>query len=97
MRSGIRRMMVVVALVGISGAFAASGGGLGCTSMFGEQALGMFDSCFLFDCQNGAIGGLVDFCSNSVVDGVTFTDCPNVTTDSTTQTQSQTNTQSFGG
>ena len=86
MRSGIRRMMVVVALVGISGAFAASGGGLGCTSMFGEQALGMFDSCFLFDCQNGAVGGLIDFCSNSVAEDVLFTDCPNVTaTDDTTQ------------
>jgi len=86
MRSGIRRMMVVVALVGISGAFAASGGGLGCTSMFGEQALEMFDSCFLFDCQNGAIGGLVDFCSNSALESVTFTDCSNATaTDNTTQ------------
>ena len=96
MRSRIRRVMVVVALVGVSGAFAASGGGLGCTSMFGEQGLAMLDMCFLFDCQNGAVGGLVDFCSNSVAEDVTFTDCPNVTVDDTTQTQSQTNTQGFG-
>jgi hypothetical protein len=85
--------MVVVALVGISGAFAAGGGGLGCTSMFGEEALGMFDSCFLFDCQNGAIGGLIDFCSNSPVESVLFTDCPNVTPTQDGQTQSQPNTQ----
>jgi hypothetical protein len=49
--------------------------GLACGSFFGEAALSAVDFCFLFDCQNGALGGLVQFCSNSFP---VFVDCENV-------------------
>jgi len=58
----------------------------GCTSFLGESALVAADFCFIFDCQNGLLGGTIDPCSgigsgNQTVEGDNaqplFTDCPN--------------------
>lgn len=40
---------------------------LGCANgearLIGDTALSSINFCFVFDCQNGAIGGLIDFCT----------------------------------
>jgi len=58
----------------------------GCTSFLSDQLLRTTDFCFLFDCQNGAFGGLFDPCPQNVliadptsgVEGNSnlFVDCP---------------------
>lgn len=66
-----------------------------CMSFAGNQVLHALDFCFLFDCQNGAFGGLIDPCpdqattdssGSSSTDTVTraniFVDCPTVDTTS---------------
>jgi len=67
------------------GGFLMSGPGTSCTSFVGESALVATDFCFIFDCQNGILGGTIDPCSgvgsgSSTVEGTTqppfFTDCP---------------------
>jgi hypothetical protein len=82
MRSRVTRITMWVALLGATGGVLA-GSGLACASLNGRQALATFDSCFLFDCQNGAIGGLVDFCAESSEESSLFTDCPEFTTGDT--------------
>ena len=67
---------MVLVLVGAAGILFASGSGLACTSLFGEQGMGTADLCFIFDCQNGALGGAIDFCSDSPFESPLFTDCP---------------------
>ena len=75
MRSRLSRFLAVLALVSATGVVFA-GSGLGCASMAGGQGLSTFDMCFLFDCQGGALGGLVDPCSTSGGELPLFTDCP---------------------
>ncbi len=36
--------------------------GSGCFSFGLNTALGAFDFCFLLNCNDGALGGLIDFC-----------------------------------
>ena len=45
-----------------------------CVGFAGDQALQAFDFCFLFDCQNGALGGLLDPCAGGTAN--LFVDCP---------------------
>ena len=60
-----------------------------CMSFAGNEVIRSIDFCFLFDCQNGALGGLIDPCPNvvtndtgnsQVITGLgsafIFTDCP---------------------
>lgn len=76
MRLRNSRIQTVLLLVGAAGMLLGTHAGLGCASLFGEQAMRMADMCFIFDCQNGAFGGTIDFCSNSNGESPTFTDCP---------------------
>jgi hypothetical protein len=48
-------------------------GNVTCGSFFADSAQSSVDFCFLFDCQNGAIGGLVDPCTENYQ---VFIDCP---------------------
>ncbi len=66
------------------GGYLLAGPGTGCSSYIGESLLVATDMCFIFDCQNGILGGVFDPCSgigsgNQTVEGVTqlpfFTDC----------------------
>ncbi len=57
-----------------------AGGGLlfaapntGCLSFMAESAVEATDFCFIFDCQNGILGGTIDPCSG---DNPLFADCP---------------------
>jgi hypothetical protein len=77
----------------IGGLLMAAGGytfqiGTGCASFGGEQVLIATDFCFIFDCNNGAFGGLIQPCRGAatvtaegdVVPGRSplFVDCINV-------------------
>ena len=84
MRVRSRRVAAVVGLLA-SGGYLMAGPGTGCSSFLGEAALVAADACFIFDCQNGILGGTIDPCSgigsgNQTVEGATrpplFTDCP---------------------
>ncbi len=83
MRSRIRLTGVAVALM-LGGTILISGPGTGCSSFIAEGALVAADFCFIFDCQNGLLGGAVDPCTDEPVaddpfvlpGGPLFTDCP---------------------
>lgn len=84
MRSRIRKVIATISLLAASG-FVTSGPGTSCSNFVGETALVAVDLCFIFDCQNGILGGTIDPCSgigsgNQTVEGQTqqplFTDCP---------------------
>ncbi len=83
MRSRWRLTGITVALA-LSGAFLTAGPGAGCVSFFAESALVATDFCFIFDCQNGLLGGTVDPCTDeppsdeafAFPGGPLFTDCP---------------------
>ena len=76
MRRRTTRIQRVLLLVGATGILLGTHSGLGCASLFGGQGMAAADMCFIFDCQNGALGGTVDFCSDSTEESATFTDCP---------------------
>lgn len=67
-----------LAAVGILGAVRQSA----CIAFGSSQLLGTVDFCFVFDCQNGLFGGVVDPCPDpltDVLDGEStnlFVDCP---------------------
>lgn len=63
MRCRKRKSMLALALV-VSGGIAFVTGGGACASLAGESLLGSVDFCFLFDCVDGAIGGLLQPCDN---------------------------------
>ncbi len=73
------RTFVVLGLVMTTGVLFA-GSGLACASFALDRAQSTLDFCFLFDCQNGAYGGLIDFCDRDangdiVVDQSMLADC----------------------
>lgn len=80
LRSRYRRVVATVGLIGL-GACLLSGPGTSCSSFFGESAFVAIDTCFIFDCQNGILGGTVDPCATVVnengivVRGPLFVDC----------------------
>ena len=91
------RKRVIRAAVGlsllVSGAYLCAGSPMACGSLSGEAAMSAVDFCFMFDCTNGAIGGLVDPCGTVGVDpddttdrpgfygGPLFADCVNIEED----------------
>lgn len=84
MRKGLRKAALGVALVAGSGVL-LTGPATSCTSFTGRSLLVAADFCFIFDCQNGILGGTVDPCSgvgsgDSTVEGNSglpfFRDCP---------------------
>jgi len=75
-----KRLIAVLVIVSAAGILTVESG-LACVSLFGEQALAATDFCFIFDCQNGALGGTIKFCSTSQGESPTFNDCPPETFD----------------
>lgn len=84
MRKRSRRIAIVLGIIA-SGGIVLAGPGTGCSSYLGESLLVAADFCFIFDCQNGLLGGTVDPCSgigsgNQTTEGNTanplLTDCP---------------------
>lgn len=80
MRSHSRPFIFAGGLL-LAGATLFSGPGTGCSSFIGETALTLTDFCFVFDCQNGILGGTVDPCAGTDIadqsgEQPIFTDCP---------------------
>ena len=84
MHTRSRKMIAALSVLSASGIL-TSGPGTSCSSYVGESTFVATDFCFIFDCQNGILGGTIDPCSgigsgNQTVEGQTqqplFTDCP---------------------
>ena len=74
MRSRWRRIATAIGLA-LGGAFLTSGPGTSCSSFAGESMFTSTDFCFIFDCQNGILGGTIDPCSEGE-GAALFVDCP---------------------
>jgi hypothetical protein len=82
-RTLIKRIGLNLAIFAGGGVMFA-GSELSCAGFGSDVLFSSIDMCFLFDCNNGAIGGLIDFCSDVVITdpaagaagGNFFTDCP---------------------
>ncbi len=61
MRKRNSRYLVVSGMI-LSGAYLFAGGSMSCGSLAGEAGVAAVDMCFIFDCTNGAFGGLIDPC-----------------------------------
>lgn len=80
MRSRSRRVLTGVGLL-LAGWVMISGPGTGCADYMMRSALTAADFCFIFDCQNGILGGTIDPCSGTGVGDLSgedplFSDCP---------------------
>lgn len=76
MRKQSRRIGITAALV-ISGAYLMAGPGTGCLNFAAESAFTTADFCFIFDCQNGILGGTIDPCPDTNFgEDLLFVDCP---------------------
>ena len=62
MRSRIRRVVPTLGLL-LGGAYLVAGSAYGCGTHLGETLFTSADFCFIFDCQNGLLGGSVDPCA----------------------------------
>lgn len=78
MRARVRKLAPVVGLF-LGGGYLLAGIGNGCATYVGESLMTATDFCFIFDCQNGMLGGTVKPCAG-VGDGSgqqpLFRDCP---------------------
>lgn len=74
MRSHSRRL-AVLAGIAAGGGFLLTGPNTGCMSFMAKSAVTATDFCFIFDCQNGILGGTIDPCSG---EQPLFADCPTV-------------------
>lgn len=79
MRRPTKRAAVMTGMLA-AGGILLSGPGTSCSSFMAESLLVAADFCFIFDCQNGALGGGVDPCNGPGPigddDGPLFVDCP---------------------
>ena len=80
MRSGGRKFLSGIGLV-LAGGYVMSGIGSGCSTYLAESALSAANFCFIFDCQNGLLGGAIDPCAGTGAQDQNgelplFTDCP---------------------
>jgi hypothetical protein len=84
MRTKIKRATALLTAV-LAGGYVIAGPGTGCSSYVAESALVATDFCFIFDCQNGILGGTIDPCPPTPAtapgvlvqpSGPLFVDCP---------------------
>lgn len=57
------RIWVTACLV-LSGAYLCAGGNLACGSFAADAAVSSTDMCFMFDCTDGILGGIIDPCAD---------------------------------
>jgi hypothetical protein len=62
MRFRLRSAAIGVCLL-LSGACLMAVSGATCSTFSGEALMGTTDFCFIFDCQNGILGGTIDPCA----------------------------------
>ena len=80
MRKRLHRVFIAAGCLS-AGGFLLAGPGTGCSSFLTESALTSAEFCFIFDCQNGLLGGSIDPCSGADPADQSgelplFTDCP---------------------
>jgi hypothetical protein len=78
MRLSARKAIAFVTLAA-GGGYLLAGPGTGCAAYTADSIAGATDFCFIFDCQNGILGGTIDPCSNTGPDadqGPFLADCP---------------------
>ena len=80
MRTRSRAIATGIGLA-LGGGFLLAGPSSGCFSYVGSSALSATDFCFVFDCQDGILGGTVDPCAglgagDNSGELPLFTDCP---------------------
>lgn len=75
--------MATILAVTACGGYLLAGPNTGCMSFLAESSLVAADFCFIFDCQNGILGGTIDPCTQldnrdqrGELGGPLFTDCP---------------------
>lgn len=74
MRNRIRKYLIyLLFLTGGGTLFQGNNAGFGRCA--GDTLLTTINFCFIFDCQNGAIGGGLEFCGDQPGDDI-FIDCP---------------------
>ncbi len=81
-----QRRLAMASAVLAGGGLMLAGPNTGCVRFLAESAVTATDFCFIFDCQNGILGGTIDPCSGrrdpgtggggTVLDGPFFADCP---------------------
>lgn len=81
MRRCFRLKLKLAGLVA-GGGFLFGGQSTSCLTFSAETAASSANFCFIFDCQNGILGGTLDPCSetrdvNGDLIPPTFLDCPN--------------------
>ena len=76
MRLSARKIGAFLTLAA-GGGYLLAGPGTGCTSYLADSTLVATDFCFIFDCQNGILGGTIDPCATSAGNGPFLVDCPN--------------------
>jgi hypothetical protein len=72
MRSRSRRIAAAIALLA-GGGWLLTGPNTGCGSFLLQSAVSAADFCFIFDCQNGILGGTFDPCAG---ENPLLADCP---------------------
>lgn len=78
MRLSARRAMAFLTLAA-GGGYILAGPGTGCGSYALESTAAATDFCFIFDCQNGILGGTIDPCASTGTgpgQGPLLADCP---------------------
>ena len=72
------RLRIIKYLLFLAGGvlFSTNGTNAGLASCQASAALSSIDFCFVFDCGNGAFGGLLQFCNVSSDGTDIFDDCP---------------------
>ena len=78
-----RRSRIWVAMcLALSGAYLCTSGNLTCGSFGADAAVSSTDMCFMFDCDEGIFGGIIDPCTevggrgSGTTSGTFFADCP---------------------
>ena len=66
----VSRGLVVTGLI-LASSYLFAGGNMTCGSVSAEAAISSVDMCFVFDCTNGAFGGLLDPCGTIVGSDIT--------------------------
>ncbi len=74
MRKRTKRLLVSL-LVFTAGGTLFTGGNAGFIRCAGDTTLTAINFCFVFDCQNGALGRGIEFCGDQPGDDI-FVDCP---------------------
>lgn len=64
MRNRLTRIAVATCTL-FGGGYLFASGNLSCGSFATEAAVSAVDMCFIFDCTNGAFGGLIDPCATT--------------------------------